>query len=100
MQNILLLYGGIGDTIMIYEILSFKKPDLIYANELAYKTLIALNCNIPLKRFKLRLSPKPLKKVLYLFHLIRLYISLLLEKKSNIIVPSFSKFWLYLPTLK
>ena len=69
MQNILLLYGGIGDTIMVYEILSFKKPDLIYANELAYKTLIALNCNIPLKRFKLRLSPKPLKKVLYLFHL-------------------------------
>ena len=66
MKTLLVLYGGIGDTIMIYENFSIKKPDLIYANALAYKTLSALGCDVPIKKFTLNVSPKPWKKIYYL----------------------------------
>ena len=70
MKNIVVLYGGIGDTIMAYECLINFHVDKIYANKMAAKTLKALDCEIPIKIFPLKIGPRVIDKFKYLYSLI------------------------------
>ena len=76
MKNIVVLYGGIGDTIMAYECLINFHVDKIYANKMVANTSIALDCEIPIKIFPLTIGPRFIDKLKYLYSLIVLFFNL------------------------
>ena len=99
MKNIVIIYGGIGDTIMAYECLINFHVDKIYANKIVANTLIALECKIPIKIFPLTIGPRFIDKFKYLYSLIVLFFNLIREGKCRIAIPSFSTFWKFFPFL-
>ena len=63
------------------------------------KTLKALDCEIPIKIFPLKIGPRFIDKFKYLYSLVILFFNLLREGKCRIAIPSFSSFWNFFPFL-
>lgn len=96
-KKILVLYGGIGDTIMAIEGIANLDIDLIYANKSAYDVLKFLEVDIPIKLFPLPINYQFYTKILYLYYVANLWYKLLNEKPSATFFVSFSPIWIYLP---
>jgi len=99
-KTILLLYGGIGDTIMAYE--QFKNLDikLILATNSAKEVLLALDCNKPINNIVLSIGASGLYKYRNVYEMIKIYFYLLVRHRGDKIVAlSFMKLWSALPFL-
>lgn len=97
MCKILVLYGGIGDTIMAIEAIKVNPPDLIFANKLAYEVLRVLDIRIQIKYFELEICDSILGRLKYPLNILLLWVRLMRESPTKTIFLSFNSLWMFLP---
>lgn len=96
-----MLYGGIGDTVMVYEELlrNENNIDVVFASKTPSETLSALNYSGKIIPFKFIVSDSISAKILYAFFIFKLYILLKTLGVKKAYFCSFSRIWKYLPLL-
>lgn len=96
----MILYGGIGDTIIAYEGIAKADVNIIYANNIAKSTLLELKCTIPIYHFNLVVGSSIFTKIKNVISVILLLSKFLYGAPCKIYVPSFSKIWKIFPFVK
>ena len=102
MSKIILMFGGIGDSIMAYEQLQHAENiEAILATDSVRLVLQTVDCSIPIKKISLSVNPSKLSKLKNLYQISIIYSQLFFKyRNKKIIVFSFMRIWSLLPFLQ